>query len=352
MFLLKDMKNNIKKILILFFYNIFFWKRRYSNSFLVLAYHRITDKPDFQDPLKVSASNFEKQIHFLKEHYTIISGEELADIIKNNKPFPENSCLITFDDGWADNYTHAFPILKKHKVPAIIFITTDYIGTNKVFWHEKLANLLTRISSQLDINNLREILNKWPANVSNKLEKILKSQPQDRRSSINDLIIFLKSSEPQDIDKLIHELENLLGSFETQKNPLMLSWEQIQEMSQNNICFGSHTKSHAILTQISNDKAIEELRESKEIIEKRMNQPVYFFAYPNGNYNESIIRVAKEAGYLASFTCLRGVNSLNENIFELKRRHIREDQTLGLNGEFSGFLFKAELSSIRNYLKV
>jgi peptidoglycan/xylan/chitin deacetylase (PgdA/CDA1 family) len=132
----------------------------------------------------------------------------------------------------------------------------------------------------------------------------------------------------------------------------MLSWEQIQEMSQNNICFGSHTKSHAILTQISNDKAIEELRESKEIIEKRMNQPVYFFAYPNGNYNESIIRVAKEAGYLASFTCLRGVNSLNENIFELKRRHIREDQTLGLNGEFSGFLFKAELSSIRNYLKV
>ena len=349
MVLLKDMKNYLKKILILFFYSISFRKKRNLDGFLVLTYHRITDEPDFQDPLKVSASNFEKQMLFLKEHYTIISGEELVDIIKKNKPFLKNPCLITFDDGWRDNYTNAFQILKKYSVPAIIFISTGYIGTNRIFWHEKLCNILAK--AQANPKKLNNVRNGLLVSVAERISNIIKIPHYQRRPEINDLIEYLKSYTPKEINNFIKELEILFDIVEEDIQPTMLSWEQVKEMSQNNICFGSHTKSHAILTQISNNKVVEELRESKEIIEKRINQPVYFLSYPNGNYNASIIRIAKEAGYLASFTCLPGVNVLNENIFELKRRHIREDQTQGLNGEFSGFFFKAELSGIRDSLK-
>jgi len=152
----------IKKIVWLVLYNIGFWKHRESNGLLVLTYHRISDELDIQDPLKVSMENFEKQILFLKENYSIISGEQLADIITNKRLFPPKACLITFDDGWRDNYTHAFPILKRYRVPAIIFISTDYIGTDKMFWHEKLKKILIKMPDSVDRQNLKKVLDQWP----------------------------------------------------------------------------------------------------------------------------------------------------------------------------------------------
>lgn len=345
------MKYFIKKVvLLLLYYLLFFTKEKKSNSLLILTYHRITDEPDLHDPLKVSVVSFEKQVIFLKKHYTIISGEQLTDIIKNNKPFPENSCLITFDDGWSDNYTNAFPILKKYKAPAIIFISTDYIGTNRIFWHEKLCNILLKASNYKKLNNIKY---KWPVSIGGKISNIVKAPEHQRRPLINDLVEFIKSYSLDEINNLIRELEALFEVVEEVSQPVMLSWEQVKEMSQNNICFGSHTKSHAILTQISTDKVIEELKESKNIIENKLGKPVHFFAYPNGNYNEIIIKVTKEIGYLASFTCLTGVNYSykNLNFFELKRKHMIDECSLGLDKQFSELFLKVELSGIKNYLK-
>lgn len=345
-----NVKYSIKKITFLFLYYLLFFTRiKKPNSLLVLTYHRITDEPDLQDPLKVAAETFEKQVLFLKKHYTIIFGEQLADIIKNNKPFPENSCLITFDDGWRDNYTNAFPILKKYGIPAIIFITTDYIGTNKVFWHEKLCNILTRV--ECDSNKLSSIRNKWPANILERISNILKIPQPQRRPEINDLIEYLKSYPPDEINNFIRELVALFDVVEEVSQPVMLSWEQVKEMSQDNICFGSHTKSHTILTQISTDKVIEELTESKEIIEKKLSKPVHFLAYPNGNYDKNIVKIAKKSDYFVGFTCISGINYSYKSLLELKRKHVREDITLGLNEDFSELFFKIEISGMRDYLK-
>lgn len=345
-----NVKYSIKKIVFLFLYYLLFFTRiKKPNSLLVLTYHRITDEPDLQDPLKVSAANFEKQILFLKKNYRIISGEELVDIIKNNKPFPKNSCLITFDDGWMDNYINAFQILKKYNVPAIIFISTDYIGTNRIFWHERLCNILTRVD--YNSNKLSDIESKWPTNILERISNIINAPEHQRRLLINDLVEFIKSYSLDEINNLIRGLEALFDVVEEVSQPVMLSWEQVKEMSQNNICFGSHTKSHTILTQISTDKVFEELREPKSIIENKLGKPVYFFAYPNGNYNDFIIRAAIESGHLASFTCISGLNFSLENRFELKRKHIGEDIALGFNNEFSELFLKVELFGIREYLK-
>ena len=344
------MQDIIKKIVWLVLYNIGFWKHRESNGLLVLTYHRISDELDIQDPLKVSMENFEKQILFLKENYSIISGEQLADIITNKRLFPPKACLITFDDGWRDNYTHAFPILKRYRVPAIIFISTDYIGTDKMFWHEKLKKILIKMPDSVDRQNLKKVLDQWPPDVAKSIFDILKSSLSRRYPIINDLIIFLKGFDPQKNDELNFKLETLFHN-DDDNSPVMLSWEQVKEMSQSNICFGSHTKSHAILTQISKNKLPEELGGSKKGIEDRLGKPVYFLSYPNGNYNQVIIDAAKDVGYLASFTCLPGVSVSCEERFEMKRKHIREDHALGLNNEFSERFFRIELSGIRGYLK-
>jgi peptidoglycan/xylan/chitin deacetylase (PgdA/CDA1 family) len=339
-----------KKIVLLFLYKISFPRKSSSNNLLVLTYHRISDKPELEDPLKVSMDTFERQIFFLKQNYNIISAEQLLDLLKNGDPYPDNACLITFDDGWQDNYTHAYPMLKKYDVPALIFLSTDYIGTNQTFWHEQLKHLLENMSLNASLEMLKGFRHKWAGQTIEHMEGILKAIGRRRKLLINDFIIYLKNSASDKVDQLIDELRPL-SNISDSGNSSMLSWEQVEEMSGNNISFGSHTKGHAILTQISKRQMVEELIGSKEIIEDKLSKPVYFLSYPNGYYNEEAVQIARDAGYLACFTCLAGRNTRNTNSLELKRKHISEEYSLGLNRRFSELFFRIELADTRDYFK-
>lgn len=318
---------------------------------MVLTYHRITDEPDFQEPLKVSLSNFEKQIVYLKKNYRIVSGDELAEIIRRKDPFPKNACLITFDDGWKDNFTNALPVLIKYGVPAIVFVSTDYVGTDKVFWHEQLALALMSLSGSIDISRYGDCLSSWPQSVLKKVEVIATRPKHLRRRIINEMIEYLKGFDEEINRNMAQELDALLGAGQTNSTSLMLSWEEISEMSKADIDIGSHGKSHSLLTHIGEGRVMSELIESKSIIEERVNRPVNFLAYPNGNYNQEIKKAAQKAGYLASFTCLPGINRFLDDVFVLKRKHIHEELSLGLNGRFSDLFFKIELANVRSSLK-
>jgi len=341
------MRYFIKKIILLLLYYSF--RDRQHNGLLVLTYHRISDTSDYEDSLKVSKNIFEKQIQYLKNNYTILSGEELSDIIRNKKPFPDNSCLITFDDGWRDNYTNAYPILKKYKIPAIIFISTDFISTYNIFWHEQLQELLKNIPANTINKELDKLLSDWPGDIRKLISEALKQPNSKRQLKISELISTLKLVDPEKIDELIIKLSKIYNQKLIDES-LMLSWNEINEMSQNNICFGSHTKSHAILTQVSHNSVIKELKESKDIIENKLGKQVHYLSYPNGNYNKDILNVAKKNGYLAGFTCKTGLNITFESSLELKRKHIREDQSLGINRGFSDLFFRIDLADVRRYI--
>ena len=114
----------------LFFYieNIFI-KR--ASKCVVLLYHRIADLMDDPQQLSVGIKKFEEQIIFLKENFNVISLKQLNECLEKHESFPEKSVVITFDNGYYDNYVNAFRILKKHKVPATFFISTDYIDSDK-----------------------------------------------------------------------------------------------------------------------------------------------------------------------------------------------------------------------------
>ncbi|MEW6418492.1 MAG: polysaccharide deacetylase family protein [Nitrospirota bacterium] len=339
--------NTIKKGVSLIAYLLLPWRGRSSSSLTILTYHRITDEPDPEDSLIVSLRSFEHQIIFLKRHYNVIPGEELAEIIKNGRSFPEKACLITFDDGWRDNYTHAFPVLRAHGVPALIFISTDFIGTHNTFWHERLLKVLTNIPSHTPMSKYENIFKKLPEGLSEKIVRILKMPVEHRRPGINALIEDLKKFDLAQISQINRSLEVISDLRVSEESPTMLLWEDVEEMSMNNISFGSHTKSHPILTQISDRQIKEELIESKGIIEDRLRKPVHFLCYPNGNYNEAILKMTEEAGYLAGFSCIPGINHSFERRFEFKRRHIVEDFSLNLKGQFSELFFKVELSGVR-----
>lgn len=106
----------------------------------VLMYHSIDPAAKAQNRLAVRADTFDKQMRFLKSHrYNVIALEELVGLIKNKKKVPARTICISLDDGYRDNYTYAFPILKKYNLPATMFIIVDEVGrpqNDRLSWDE------------------------------------------------------------------------------------------------------------------------------------------------------------------------------------------------------------------------
>lgn len=341
-------KNLIKKFIVSALYLIL--RPNSDSSLKILAYHRVTQEEDLSDPLKISNYVFDRQVKYLKKNYNIISGEQLLNLIVANEKIPPKSCLITFDDGWKDNYTNAFPILKKYNVPAIIFISTNFIGSNKIFWHERLQGLLRNISQNVTEIDVRKNLDAWPEAIKQDLIAIIKSPNEKRFGLINHIIQDLKEFHPHKL----YALNDLLSEFVDIKNNetrLMLTWNEVKEMAEHNVHFGSHTENHRILTQISDDQVKYELMASKSTIEERISKPVYFFSYPNGDYNKSMLEMVKNSGYTAAFAMVSGISFCKKHLFEIKRFMMREDTCLGFRGAFSELLFEIEISGFRRYLK-
>ena len=121
-----------------------------NKSVPVLMYHSIRTQKN--NPYMVSPARFDKDMQYIHDNgFTTLSTEELYDFMVYNKPIPKKSILITFDDGYEDNYTNAFPILKKYNIKATIFIITDYVDKGKQYLSS--AQLKEMESNGIDIES-------------------------------------------------------------------------------------------------------------------------------------------------------------------------------------------------------
>lgn len=322
-----------------------------SDHLLVLTYHRVTPEIPWSDSLVVTPDQFEQQVKYVNRHFRLLSARELADIIRSGNPFPVRSCLFTFDDGWKDNYTHAFPVLQAYKIPAIIFLTTGYVGTNKRFWHERLASLLHPLPLSEGRRRTVSQRNWVTASVEEIVQEVGGVPLRSRRPVIEGITEAWKMLEEPAVERKLLQLEMLQGQSVTKASPTMLSWEDVNAMAAEGIEFGSHTVSHALLDQVTADQIKVELCVSKETLESRLGKPVEFIAYPNGNYNEAVVTASQECGYLGGFTCDVGFNVTSTRPFELKRKHVLNELSIGWDGQFSDAFFATELSGIRHDVK-
>ncbi|MGB0128205.1 MAG: polysaccharide deacetylase family protein [Rhodocyclaceae bacterium] len=317
---------------------------RNSPGLIVPTYHRISDQPDPSDPLKVSASMFEEQLRFLAANFDIISSDDLLKALQGAHHLPTRACLITFDDGWRDNFTAAFPVLKRHRIPALIFLSTDLIGTGKHFWQVRLRRLFDL--PHLAAGSPAELPADWH-DFRSRFAAISQLSMREKSLAINDFIESLKPSPVFWIEAALAHIEKMNGFPPEDDQPTMLGWDEVEEMAACGITFGSHGKSHAIFTQLQESELHEELGGSKRILEQKLGRSVHFLAYPNGNHNELIVQTAMDAGYLGAFTCVTGSNTDLAVPLELKRINIREDSGFGFRSRFSPLFFRVELSGAR-----
>jgi len=306
--------------------------RKLKNKAVVLMYHRVLDKEEIsssysQNCIIVSKKSFAAQMKYLQSHLNAISLDDTIHSLKNKTPFPPKCCLVTFDDGWKDNYQNAYSILRKHKIPATIFLPTDYIGTNKHFWQERLNKSLIRLYQHCtkDISYRNKALKRFQ---NDELSKILYSNQNDVKENIASFISKNKKQGQAKVDAVMQQIEDFseVSSANEDQDRDFMSWEEIKEMAGDGIKFGSHGKSHTILTEAIVDLH-QELSASKSTIESHLSLTIKSFSYPNGDYTNKITGQARQHGYEIAFGTEPGFITREDNPYTLKRINIHEDMT-------------------------
>jgi transcriptional regulator of met regulon len=227
-----------------------------KNGLTILTYHSISN--EIEPDETVTPEEFERQLQYIEENYEVIPLEEAIEYLQTDIEKVSGSIVITFDDGYSDNYYNAYPLLKKHDFPATIFLISDFV-------------------------------------------------------------------------------ENNGGKY--------LSPSQIHEMKKNNISFGSHSISHQILTNLTKEKMVREIRGSKDMLESQLGQRINFFAYPIGtrvDFNDEIEEVVKTCKYSCACSNMYGMNGNNADIFALKR--------IGIETTDNFFIFKKKLNGALNIM--
>jgi len=302
------------------------------NRAVVLMYHRVNPgdegKSTVFEGMQVSPRTFEIQMAYLRKDFHLISLDDLRRHLRHRTPFPPNSCLVTFDDGWKDNFIHAYPVMRRYDIPAVIFLSVGHIGTRNRFWQERIIVALDRIreASRTDPDIPARCRN-LPEGIQ--IEEMMALPAGHFRKEVREQIRNLKKLPLSRIEPIIHAIGAVAGMTE---NPSIgedsfLSWEEIGTMSRGGIEFGSHGLTHEILTNIAADEVRKQALESRRIIEERIQQKVYAFSYPNGDHDPLVRKCIGECGYEIGFGTDRGFAGPDGDPLSLKRVNVHDDMT-------------------------
>src|SRR5713101_3745556 len=302
--------------------------RQLRGQVTILMYHRVVTGVELssqfiQPGMYVTSETFDGQVRFLREHFDVLSMHELLSMWREKTWNAERRyCVITFDDGWLDNYVHAFPVLRRYGVAATIFLPTGIIGTTMWFWPEQLGWLSQRFAL-LSSKQRTKILASLKGGCSwlNGIACAMETGQSD------DLIECCKAASHERIGELV---SRLAGEMEARlpDQRLVMNWEEVEEMSAAKISFGSHSVAHKILTTVSDAELHEEVYGSLEALRKRNLNVVPVFCYPNGNYSPTVIRCVESAGYCAATTIEPGREDRDTSqLFRLKRIEVHNDLT-------------------------
>jgi peptidoglycan/xylan/chitin deacetylase (PgdA/CDA1 family) len=297
------------------------------NQFVVLTYHRIADI-DAQYPfdaelISASPAEFDWQMGLLARSFRPQKLGTLLQMSRENRALPAGSVAVTFDDGFLDNYAVAYPILRKHGIPATFFVTTDFVEHNRPIWFEVVAFAFL----SLRVGSIRHPLcpQAMPSHATREVRLRELGATMQRLKGVPDVE---RTAFVQHLMGLVDA--GALGAAWKRFGGAM-NWQQIGEVSRNNVEIGSHTVSHPILSRLDGQIMLDELSRSKSALEQKVGVPVDLLAYPVGgraHFSPEVIRVAREVGYGFGISYVAGVNRSGQvDPFFVRRHTVERDMT-------------------------
>jgi len=273
-----------------------------TGKVVILMYHRVLPRSDLtttfvQPGMYVTPETLRVHLRFLTSCFTILSLDDLlSKWAGGHWDSRARYAVVTFDDGWLDNYRYAYPILRELGIPATIFLPTSLIGSREWLWSDRLAYLLQRRG--------RGDPDEWDASIER-----AKLMADEARSEL--------------IARLAADARVALPT-----ERCFIDWHEAREMSRHRISFGSHTSTHVNLTRLTGAALERELREPFDVLRAELRDHLAVLAYPNGDHSPAVVTAASAAGYRAALTTMAGVEADRPaDLFRLPRIGVHDDVT-------------------------
>ena len=296
---------------------------------LILTYHRILplDHPATaleQPGMYVSPETFEQHLLWLQElGFELIKLGDWVNRCQTNQPLPNKACALTFDDGWADNYQYAFPLLQKHNAPATIFVIGSSFKGEDTLWPAKLATLL-----KYTAEHTPQYWSNSAFNWLTKLEVDYNFGPTMlTQQQLDQLITQVKQYSDKEIHQAIYNCKALI-KMPLGTNTHFLTQQQTTDMLASDLIeLGSHTMNHCRLSNsMTTTELKEELVDSKHYLINKFNTVIDLFCFPDGDVLDKAMPTI-EQHYNAAVTTESGWNTADDNQWRLKRIHLHQDMS-------------------------
>ncbi len=341
------------------------YAQRGQRRLVILNYHRAT------------GGDLRRQLLYLRRHYRIMHVEAaLEDLYacRKDQSLSERGrrlpLVLTFDDGYRDNYTHAFALARELQIPLTIYLVPGYIETGNCFWWlegERIAQQAQVRDVEIEedspvrsaaidraINVPLEPNGRDEARAGARKEVPVRPRREQERASLARAIDarLRHARSVAEREAFLAEVREKLGASEAvldEEAPyLPLTWEQVREMDESGwVSFGAHTMHHPVLSYLADPEELQrEVAQCRVVLEQRLGHPVRSFAYPIGQVQHigaAVIDAVRRAGYDWALTTSYGLNTPRNDPYLLKRIEVDVDQhwlvvaaeTAGLWGFFS-----------------
>jgi peptidoglycan/xylan/chitin deacetylase (PgdA/CDA1 family) len=273
----------------------------------IFIFHRVLPQTDPLFPDEPDAKRFDEIMGWIGSWFNVLPLDSAISRLRNQS-LPSRAAAITFDDGYADNFTIALPILLKHKLTATFFIATGFLDGGRM-WNDTIIESVRALSSAtLDLNPV----GLGTYSVGSDYEK------REAIAAIISKVKYCLTIERVEITERIANLANALPP-----NDLMMTTQQVRKMREAGMQIGAHTISHPILASIDPAEARCEMAGSKNFLEKLLGERVSLFAYPNGkpgiDYLNEHVSLAQELGFDAALSTAKGSARRGADLYQLPR---------------------------------
>lgn len=259
---------------------------------VAVQYHSIKHAPEqFRETIGIgiihSRELFQKQIEYLAKTFAPISIDDLPSILEGRTAPKRRGVLVTFDDGFRDNFEIAAGILEKYGIPGVFYVTTGAIE-GVPLWFCRLRKLM--------VGKHNEEFRKYSS--------------------------AMAASSPSQRELTLSEISDLY-ELELPQPDLMMNWEQVRGLRRRGHAVGSHTVTHPNLAHVAPDEAEREIRDSRAQLERQLGAEVKHFSYPHPIlqpcFNEATTEMCRRAGYTTAVVTTAGTIRKNAQPFALKR---------------------------------
>jgi peptidoglycan/xylan/chitin deacetylase (PgdA/CDA1 family) len=297
---------------------------------VILMYHRVAKLAGYSYPISVTPNNFRQQMEVLWKAFQPIRLDELAEMTLSGA-ISRRAVAVTFDDGYADNYLQALPILEEFQIPATIFVSSGYINGCQEYWWDDLERILLStemLPEQLEIS-VEGLIYSWS----------MKNMEQ-RRSTHKQVHLLLKPLHPEQRECLLDAMVQWAGlGRQGRVEHRSMTGDELRHLANSPLIqIGGHSINHTQLAALPLELQYQEIVQDRQALETTTGKPLKTFSYPFGgpdDFSQDTVRIVQEAGYQAACSTQHSRVIRGANIYRLPRYWV---------GDWNAEIFQLEMA--------